>query len=74
MTISEYYDNWYNWRNTDIKDLNVTMDEYIILDNYMEYVYNLIVELISTGYIKNENIENIVPDMIKLEFKKINTK
>ena len=37
MTINEYYDNWYNWRNTDIKNLNnVTMDEYIILDNYME--------------------------------------
>lgn len=74
MTINEYYDNWYNWRNTDIKKLNITMEEYIILDNYMEYVYNLIVELTNTNYIKNENIESIVPYMIRLEFKKINTR
>lgn len=74
MTIAEYYDNWYNWRNSDIKNLNITMEEYIILDNYMEYVYNLIVELINSGYINNENIENIVPNMIKSEFQKISAK
>lgn len=47
------------------------MDEYIILDNYMEYVYNLIVELKTNNYIETDNIEHIVPNLIKLEFKKV---
>lgn len=71
MKISDYYDNWSNWRNKDIKKLKISMEEYIILDNYMEYVYNLVVDLINNKYIKNENIEDFVPNIIKTEFKKI---
>lgn len=74
MTISEYYDKWYQWRNMDIKNLNITIEEYIILDDYMGYVYNLIVDLTNNGYIDRDNLESIVPNMIKSEFEKINSK
>lgn len=74
MTISEYYDKWYQWRNMDIKKLNITIEEYIILDDYMGYVYNLIVDLTNNGYIDRDDLESIIPNMIKSEFEKINSK
>lgn len=63
MTIEQFVEYRKKW----LEKCDFSKIENLVWDSYMEFVYNLLVELISEEKVKTEESDRIIPEMMKDE-------
>lgn len=66
-----YIKRWGKWQDMGHKELNMSLEAFEIFNDYMSYVYDTIVSLISMKIITPDKADDVIPRMIKDELNKI---